>query len=103
MKKQKRDLHAEITNRFIDSLSNGCIPWIKPWRCVGNSADGFPVNAATERRYRGINIPILWSSAIERGFTRDRWLTFRQAMKAGGHVRRGEKGTPVILYRNIEV
>lgn len=102
-RKQKRDLHAEITRRFIDSLSNGCIPWIKPWRSVGNSADGFPVNAATERRYRGINIPILWSSAIDRGFTRDRWLTFRQAQNAGGHVRRGEKGTPVILYRNIEV
>lgn len=100
--KKKRDLHREITKRFIDALEADRIPWIKPWKCVSSYADPFPVNAATERRYRGINIPILWSTAIERGYTRDRWLTYRQVMKAGGHVRRGERGTPVVFYRTVE-
>ena len=103
MKRQKnRDLHREVTQRFIDALQKGCVPWIKPWKASGNSATGFPVNAANERRYRGINVTILWSAAIERGFTRDRWLTYRQAQNAGGYVKRGEKGTPVVLYRTIE-
>ena len=100
--KPKRDLHREITQRFISSLQKGCVPWIKPWKASGNSTTGFPVNAANERRYRGINVTILWSAAIERGFARDRWLTYRQAQNAGGYVRRHEKGTPVVLYRTIE-
>ncbi len=100
--KKKRDLHVEITKRFIKALESDRIPWIKPWRSGGPQADVFPVNAVNERRYRGINIPILWSSAIERGYTRDRWLTYRQAVKAGGHVRRGEKGTLAVFYRTIE-
>ena len=102
MKKTKRDLHAEVTSRFIDALSNGSIPWIKPWNPASGTVGGFPVNAANGRQYRGINITILWSAAIDRGFTRDRWLTYRQAQNVGGHVKRFEKGTPVVLYRTIE-
>ena len=103
MRKQKnRDLHREITKRFIDALKADRVPWIKPWKTDSGSADGFPVNAATGRRYSGINVPILWSSAIERGYGRDRWLTYRQVIKAGGYVRRGEKGTLVVFYRTIE-
>ena len=99
--KQNRDIHAEITRRFIDSLATGCVPWIKPWDT--GSDDGMPVNAATGRRYRGINVPILWGTAIDRGFSRDRWITFRQAQKHGGYVRRGEKGTSAILFRTVEI
>lgn len=32
---------------------------------------------------------------IEGGFASQRWLTFRQAQLAGGHVRKGERGTTV--------
>jgi antirestriction protein ArdC len=56
-----------------------------------------PQNAVTGRRYSGINILILWATAIERGFTGQRWLTYRQAEAAGGHVRKGEKGT-IVCY-----
>jgi len=56
-----------------------------------------PKNAATGRRYSGINVLILWGAVIERGFRSQRWLTFRQSLNAGGHVRRGEKGT-VVCY-----
>jgi len=33
---------------------------------------------------------------IERGFTGQSWLTFRQALSLGGHVRKGERGTTVV-------
>ena len=62
-----------------------------------------PVNAVTDRKYTGVNVTILWTAATTRGFKRDRWVTFNQARKAGGHVRRGQKGTVAILYREIEV
>ena len=73
------------------------MPWVQPWGSSGVSAAlGLPKNAATGRQYSGINILILWSAVAERGFTGQGWLTFRQALTLGGHVRQGEKGTTVV-------
>jgi len=55
-----------------------------------------PQNAATQRRYSGINVLILWGAVIERGFAGQSWLTFRQALGLGGNVRKGERGTTVV-------
>ena len=55
-----------------------------------------PKNAATGRSYSGINVLILWGAVVERGFSGQRWLTFRQALGLGGHVRKGEIGTTVV-------
>jgi antirestriction protein ArdC len=55
-----------------------------------------PANAATSRQYGGINVLILWGAVIERGFAGQNWLTFRQALALGGHVRKGEHGTTVV-------
>jgi antirestriction protein ArdC len=38
----------------------------------------------------------LWSGVIEHGFAAQSWLTFRQALSLGGHVRKGERGTTVV-------
>jgi antirestriction protein ArdC len=54
-----------------------------------------PANAASGRRYSGINVLILWAAVIEGGFASQRWLTYRQAQQVGGNVRKGEKGTSV--------
>jgi antirestriction protein ArdC len=55
-----------------------------------------PKNVATQRRYSGVNVLILWGAAIERGFSAQSWLTFRQALGLGGNVRKGEHGTTVV-------
>src|SRR3546814_12229462 len=55
-----------------------------------------PQTASTERRYSGINFLILWGAVIERGFTGQSWLTFRQALGLGGNVRKGERGITVV-------
>jgi antirestriction protein ArdC len=71
------------------------VPWVQPW--AGVSAPlGLPRNAATGRAYSGINILILWCAVEERGFRGQKWLTFRQALSLGAHVRKGEKGTTVV-------
>jgi antirestriction protein ArdC len=51
---------------------------------------------ATQRRYSGINVLILWAAVIEHGFAGQSWLTFRQALGNGGNVRKGEHGTTVV-------
>jgi antirestriction protein ArdC len=83
-----------VTRRVIAELEEGRLPWVQPW---DNAACGcaMPANAATGRSYSGINVLILWATVIERGFASQRWLTFRQALGAGGNVRKGEKGTTV--------
>ena len=101
-RKSSNSIFTQITKLFIDALKTGAPPWRKPWS-QASPVPGFPVNAATERRYTGINITILWAAAIARGFEQDRWLTIRQVSNAGGRVRRGEKGTTAVLYRNIKI
>jgi antirestriction protein ArdC len=57
---------------------------------------GLPKNATTRHAYRGVNVLILWIACMERGFGTQSWPTFRQALKCGSHVRKGEKGTTVV-------
>jgi len=87
-------LYAEVTDRIIGELEAGRLPWVQPWG--ETCADvGMPCNAGTGRRYSGINVLILWATVMERGFSSQRWLTYRQAQALGGNVRKGEAGTCV--------
>jgi antirestriction protein ArdC len=93
----KPTLYQEVTDKIIAELEAGRVPWVQPWGGSGiNAPLGLPKNAATGRKYSGINILILWGAVAERGFTGQSWLTFRQALGLGGHVRKGEKGTTVV-------
>jgi antirestriction protein ArdC len=91
----RTSLYQEITDKIVAELEQGRLPWVQPW--TGAAAPlGLPKNAATGRAYSGINILILWAAVAERGFTGQRWLTFRQAPKLGAHVKKGEKGATVV-------
>src|SRR5271170_658193 len=91
----RTSLYQEITDKIIAELEQGRVPWVQPWGGV-NAPLGLPKNAATGRAYSGINILILWGAVAERGFTGQTWLTFRQALKLGAHVKKGERGTTVV-------
>lgn len=98
----KTDVYEQITNSIIAQLEKGAVPWLKPWKAKdsGPVRDfSRPMNAATGRAYSGINILILWAAKDERGFSGDRWLTFKQAKDLGGNVKKGEKGTQIVLMK----
>lgn len=95
-------IHAEITAAIVAELEQGVAPWVKPWKS-GKGGQCMPFNAATKRPYRGVNVLTLWASAIRGGYPLPRWLTFRQAAEIGGHVRKGEKGTPIVLVKQMTV
>lgn len=90
----KIDAYQEITNKIIAALETGTAPWVKPW-----ASHGAPRNAITGREYSGINTVLLAMSPEASPF----WLTFNQAKKAGGSVRKGEHGTQIVLFRPINV
>ncbi|MCK1754628.1 DUF1738 domain-containing protein [Bradyrhizobium sp. 137] len=93
----RASLYDEITNKIIAELEAGGVPWVQPWDSAAAKAQlALPKSAATGRHYSGINILILWAAATERAFTGQSWLTFRQALLLGGHVRKGERGTTIV-------
>jgi antirestriction protein ArdC len=93
----RQSLYDEITAKIISQLEAGCVPWVQPWGTSAAKAPlAMPTNAATGRRYSGINVLILWGSVVEHGFPVQSWVTFRQALGLGGHVRKGEHGTTVV-------
>lgn len=90
----KMSLYDEVTAQIIAQLEEGIFPWVKPWNS-GNAVTGLPRNAISGRQYSGINILILWGAVIDGGYPSQDWLTFRQALAAGGCVRKGEKGRTI--------
>ena len=96
MKKKKFDVYEMVTDRILEALENGTVPWRKPWR--GGTAAGSPVNLKSKKAYRGINVFVLHLQ----GFSSRYWATFKQAKDLGGKVRKGSKGTPVVFWKWID-
>ena len=60
-------VYENVTQSIIAELERGTAPWVKPWK-AGKRVGIMPANAITGHHYRGINVPILWHAADERGF-----------------------------------
>lgn len=92
-------IYEEVTSAIVAELEAGVAPWVKPWK---SGACGYcmPVNAATNRAYRGVNILALWSTTVRGGYPTHRFVTFRQAQALGGSIRKGEKATPIVFLKS---
>jgi len=100
MTKKRQDIYESVTNSMIKQLEAGSVPWVQPWsRPEFNLPVSMPNNADTHKGYSGINILLLWIAAYETQRSTHTWLTYKQALKLGGHVRKGETGT-TICYAN---
>jgi antirestriction protein ArdC len=92
----KADLYSQITDKIIAELEQGVRPWNKPW-AAGHVAG--PISRplrSNGKPYSGINVLMLWATAMERGYSAPIWLTYKQAQELGAQVRKGEKGTLVV-------
>jgi antirestriction protein ArdC len=90
----RASLYEEVTAKIIGQLEAGVFPWVQPWSSAA-AGIGLPRNAVSGRPYSGINVLILWGAVIESGYDSQDWLTFRQALAAGGSVRKGERGQTI--------
>jgi len=88
--RQAPDVYQIITDKLIAILEQGAAPWRKPW-----TGGGAPANLVSKRAYNGINHFLLSASSYGSPY----WLTFKQANDLGGHIRKDEKGTPVIFWK----
>ena len=94
------EIRTCITNKIIESLKQGRIPWRKPW--TGVAGPRTPTNFVTKRRYSGINVPILWLAGQERGYDVDYWGTFNQWKSVGASVKKAEKSSQIVCFRPIK-
>ena len=85
------DIYSQVNDRILSALEQGIIPWKRPW------TGRIPTNYDTGREYRGVNILALEIAEMVRGYSSPYWLTFRQAQKHGGHIRKGEKATYIVF------
>jgi antirestriction protein ArdC len=96
----KRDLYEAVSARIVAELETGAAPWIKPWSSTPGA--NMPCNAATNRPYSGCNVVLLWMAQAA-GYRTPRFLTFKQALDLGGHIRKGERGTKVYFVKQLKV
>lgn len=93
-----KEFQKDITQQIIEALKNG----ITPWRCPFKKCQ-FPVNFKTLKPYQGINILNLWLIAMQKGYSSNYWLGFSQANKLKAKVKKGSKGTQVIVCYTREL
>ena len=83
------DIYAEISNRIIDQMEQGTIPWQKPW-----VASGSCVSYATGKPYSLLNQMLLGRPG--------EYATFKQIQQAGGYVKKGQKASIVVFWKWLE-
>jgi len=96
--KSTEEIYEAVTNRMIEALEGGTVPWQRPWKLSTAHA-----NLKTKKAYRGINPFLLDFTAQTEGYKRSYWLTYKQADALGGQVRKGEKSTLVIFWKLLTV
>lgn len=92
------DVYQIITDRIISALEAGTVPWNKPWQSkLADGSSNAPANYRSGKAYRGVNAFLLGMTPYDCPL----WLTFKQAKEAGGCVRKGEKGMPVVFWKRL--
>ena len=94
LKMNKFDIYEVVTQKIIDRLEEGVVPWKMPWR----TTSGMPRNLVTNRNYNGINFWMLLCNP----FPTPLYMTFEQAKALNGNIRKGEKSTMVVFWKLLE-
>lgn len=95
---ERADVYTRITAEIVTAIEAGAGEWRMPWHHDGTAVTR-PENISSGKRYRGVNVLALWIAAQARGFANGLWGTYRQWLAAGAQVRKGERGTTVVLWK----
>lgn len=95
----RADLYQRVTDEIVKAIEAGAGKFSMPWHGIF----GRPRNAFTGDAYRGINTLVLWAAARNRRYSSWYWATYRQWQDLGANVRKGEKATAVVFYKQVPV
>lgn len=88
-----RGIYQQVTEQIMASLNAGVRPWVRPWSVHPAERPLSRPLRANGEGYRGINVLLLWSEAVAKGYTNPTWMSYLQARKLGAQVRKGERGS----------
>jgi len=89
----KRDLFNDITNKVINTIKSGVLPWQKPW------VNGLPQNMFSKHIYNGINFLLLSFDNV----AFPNYFTFLQAQQHNKKIKKNSKGRLIIFYKLHEI
>jgi len=98
MTQDRTDVYTRITAEIIAAIEAGAGEFKMPWHHAGTSI-ARPTNVASGKNYRGVNILALWVAAEIAHYDRGLWGTYRQWQAREAQVRKGERGTTVVLWK----
>ncbi|MDE2361127.1 MAG: DUF1738 domain-containing protein [Hyphomicrobiales bacterium] len=93
----RADIYTRITEKIVADLEKGVRPWMQPWSAANATGRVTRPLRHNGQPYSGMNVLLLWTEAMARGFASPIWMTFRQALELGGHIRKGEAGSLVVF------
>ena len=99
---ERFDVHQAITNQIIAAIDAGTGKLQMPWHRSGANIMR-PVNVASGNAYRGVNTVALWAAADAFGYDHGLWGTYRQWQDRGAQVRKGEKSSLIVFYREFDL
>lgn len=94
-KEERSDVYQRITEQIIKAIEQGAEKWQMPW----HRSQTIPVNAATSKPYRGVNVLTLWAIAAQQNYRSGIWATYAQWLALGAQVRKGEKSAFIIFWK----
>ncbi|HTU12444.1 MAG TPA: zincin-like metallopeptidase domain-containing protein [Allosphingosinicella sp.] len=97
--KTRTDVYRTITDKIIAAIERGAGTWIMPWH---GSNLARPQNACTGNDYHGVNVLALWAEACLARYTTGWWATYKQWQQAGGQVRRDEKASTIVFFKQLD-
>lgn len=98
---QRFDVYEAITHQIITAIEAGVGQVQMPWHRSGASIHR-PANIASGNAYRGVNVIALWAAAANGGFDQGLWGTYRQWQERGAQVRKGEKSSLIVFYKQFD-
>ncbi|MGY6410760.1 MAG: ArdC family protein [Alkalilacustris sp.] len=93
-------VYEKVTASIVQAIETGAASgrgWKMPW----HTCCSLPVNVATGRAYRGMNTINLWLASQSRGFSSPQWGTLRQWNQVGARVRKGERSSLVVFWKDL--
>lgn len=89
---EKKNVYQMVTDRVLEQMSKGIIPWQKPWH---GGSQFCAINYVTRKEYSFLNQILLGKSG--------EWLTWKQIKDCGGKLNKGAKAGTVVFYSPYKV
>lgn len=97
----KTDVFTSITAKIMSAIECGAREFVMPWH-GGVLSPSLPVNASTDKPYRGVNVVALWVDAVVKRYISGYWASYKQWQDLGAQVRKGERGSVIVFYKKLD-